>query len=576
MALFEGYTKFYREDFMNLINLKLWQRGSLFFLFLVVSVGTWAGVNLRNGNFYISYTDIVIPGEGEKLKITRTYNSKSTRAGWFGFGWGSLYETRLEVGADGSVTVHEHGGGAQTRFSPKKAIDSNSAAQKIVAAMKKAGREIPRNFAKKLAKNQELRHSYARQFNVSASLSEGTELYASTRGFQKLRVTKKGFERVYSDGKTETFDKQGRLTKMRDKNGQGVDLTYKGKNLASIKDSSAKQLLFSWHSTGRVKCIWSATSKKSKACYKYSGEDLIESKDIVGNIYRYSYDGSHNMTSITYPDKSMMKISYASGNQFVKEVVEKDGSKRSYKYESNPKRPKLHYWTLVTNHLNGGKKVTNRYEYDQKVRKDGSQYTHRTVISVNGVTTETTYSESCNLPEKIKKGKNVTTFKYNSKCFLERKVSSRGENVELKYHKKFNKITKIADKRKKTWSEFKYNKKGNLSSAKNSLGQQVALVYGSDGRVTRMIDMGKSKGGRNLAKAKKKGKVSMDFTYNSLGKPVKIKMSGVGTVTLVYDRFGKIKDIKNSKGSKAVLQKVTATFQSLLAIVKPAGVSLGV
>ncbi len=560
---------------MNLLNLKLWQRRGLFFLFLAVSVNTWAGVNLKNGNFYISYTDIVIPGEGEKLKITRTYNSKSTRAGWFGFGWGSLYETRLEVGADGSVTVYEHGAGAQTRFSPKNAIDPSVAAQKIIAAMKKAGREIPRNFAKKLAKNQELRQSYARQFNVSANLSKGSELYASTRGFQKLRVTKKGFERVYSDGKIQAFDKQGRLTKIRGKNGQGVDLTYKGKNLASIKDSSAKQFLFSWHSTGKVKCIWSATSKKNKSCYKYSGEDLIESKDIVGNIYRYSYDGNHNMTSITYPNKSMMKIAYASGSQFVKEVVEKDGGKRSYKYESNSKNPKLHYWTSVTNHLNGGKKQTNRYEYQQKVRKDGSQYTHRTVISVNGVTTDTTYSESCNLPKKVKKGKHVTTFKYNSKCFLKKKVSSRGENVELQYHKKFNKITKITDKGKKTWSEFKYNKKGNLSSAKNSLGQKVALVYGSDGRVTRMIDMGK-KGGRNLAKVKKKGKVSMDFTYNSLGKPEKIKMSGVGTVTLVYDRFGKIKNVKNSKGSKAVLQKVTSTFQSLLSIVKPAGVSLGV
>ena len=573
MALFEGYTKFYREGFMNLINLKLWQRGSLYFLFLAVSLSTWAGVNLRNGNFYISYTDIVIPGEGEKLKITRTYNSKSTRAGWFGFGWGSLYETRLEVGADGSVTVHEHGSGAQTRFSPKKAVDASSAAKKIVAAMKKAGREIPRNFAKKLTENQGLRQSYARQFNVSANLPAGSELYSSTRGFQKLRVTKEGFERIYSDGKKETFDKQGRLTKIRDKNGQGVDLTYKGKNLASIKDSSAKQLLFSWHSSGKVKCIWSVTSKKNKACYKYSGEDLIESKDIVGNVYRYSYDGNHNMTSITYPDKSMMKIAYASGSQFVREVVEKDGSKRSYKYESNPKKPKLHYWTSVTNHL-GEKKLTNRYEYEQKIRKDGSQYTHRTVISVNGVTTDTTYSESCNLPEKIKKGKHVTTFKYNAKCFLKKKVSSRGENVELQYHKKFNKITKITDKGKKTWSEFKYNKKGNLSNAKNSLGQRVALIYGSDGRVTRMIDMGK-KGGRNLAKAKK-GKVSMDFTYDSLGRAATIKMSGVGTVSLTYDRFGKIKDIKNSKGSREVLQKVTATFQSLLAIVKPAGVSLGV
>ena len=56
----------------------------------------YAGVNYKNGNFYVSYTDIVVPGGGKDLEITRTYNSHSTKAGWFGMGWGSDFETRLE------------------------------------------------------------------------------------------------------------------------------------------------------------------------------------------------------------------------------------------------------------------------------------------------------------------------------------------------------------------------------------------------------------------------------------------------------------------------------------------------
>ncbi len=48
---------------------------SVIFLSLVTSV-TYAGVNLKNGNFYISYTDIVVPGTGKTLDMTRTYNSK--------------------------------------------------------------------------------------------------------------------------------------------------------------------------------------------------------------------------------------------------------------------------------------------------------------------------------------------------------------------------------------------------------------------------------------------------------------------------------------------------------------------
>ena len=107
------------------------------FLGLLTSSLSLAGVNLKNGNFYISYTDIVVPGGGKKLEITRTYNSKATEVGWFGFGWGSEFETKLEASADGSIVIHEHGVGAKTRFTPKTAIDPVAASTKIVNEMSK-------------------------------------------------------------------------------------------------------------------------------------------------------------------------------------------------------------------------------------------------------------------------------------------------------------------------------------------------------------------------------------------------------------------------------------------------------
>ena len=58
--------------------------------FIISSFSAFGGVNLKNGNFYISYTDVVLPGTGKTLRVTRTYNSKATEIGWFGFGWGGL------------------------------------------------------------------------------------------------------------------------------------------------------------------------------------------------------------------------------------------------------------------------------------------------------------------------------------------------------------------------------------------------------------------------------------------------------------------------------------------------------
>ena len=99
-------------------------------------------MSIKNGNFFIGYTDIVYPG-GFEPKIERVYNSKTPFKGMFGWGWGNEYEVYLTVSADGSVVVHEYGGGAENRFNPvafnsselDKAVEliAATAAQKIGA-----------------------------------------------------------------------------------------------------------------------------------------------------------------------------------------------------------------------------------------------------------------------------------------------------------------------------------------------------------------------------------------------------------------------------------------------------------
>jgi hypothetical protein len=67
---------------------------------LIASSMAHAGVNPRNGDFYISYEDASLSGQGHEIELTRTYNSKSTKIGWFGYGWGSPFETSLTVTQD--------------------------------------------------------------------------------------------------------------------------------------------------------------------------------------------------------------------------------------------------------------------------------------------------------------------------------------------------------------------------------------------------------------------------------------------------------------------------------------------
>lgn len=538
-------------------------RSLLIVLMLFVSQVAFGGVNLKNGNWYIAYSDIIVPGGGNDLEVVRTYNSRSTEIGWFGLGWGSDYETFLRSSADGSVLIHENGAGAITRFTPKQQVNPKEAAQKIIEAMRKrspVNNDVAAKLLKKLVNDQELRQAYARKFDVQAKISAGTVLYSNERGLQEVHKTKDGYKRVYNDGKTEFFNDKGKLVQIKDKNGYKIDFNYsKEGNLESIKDSQAKQLFFSWFSNGRVKHIWSAGDKKT--AYKYEGTNLKESTDIEGNLYKYSYDQNYNMTEIAYADNTKMQIKYTTKTKFVKEIVDRNGNSTKYEYGEDAANPEYHYWTYVTKKSITGKPVKNKYEYEIKSRPDGSLYTYRIYTEINNIKTETIYSECCSLPLKITRGKHVTTFEYNKKGLLTKKTSTKGEYVELEYHPTFNKITQV--KNKDGWTKFDYDKKGNLQKADNNKGKSVMLFYDRRGRITKMVDYMKST----------KKRRTLTFKYNALGKPVEIAMSQVGKINVAYDNYGEIKKVESKAGQKMALQ-VTQAFQSLLSIVKPAGVNL--
>ena len=105
-----------------------------------------------------------------------------------------------------------------------------------------------------------------------------------------------------------------------------------------------------------------------------------------------------------------------------------------------------------------------------------------------------------------------------------------------------------------------YDDNGNLSKAVNDKNKAIALVYNNKGRIIKMID-----------KEAKDTRV-LTFIYNAQGKPVEISMGGK-KINVIYDNTGAIKKVESAHGHKMALE-VTQAFQSLLSIVKPAGVNL--
>jgi len=542
---------------------------------LIASVAS-ANVSLKNGNFFRGYTDIVYQG-GFEPKIERVYNSKTNYVGIFGPGWGNEYEVKLTVSADGSVVIQEYGGGAENRFIPAamKPQDLDAAVKSISDLYKDGGRfgtqKLFDEFKQRLRTDAMFRNeewqALVSQGKIKARiLATGTVLTSNRFAYQTLSRLADGYQRTYENGKVEKFNDKGNLVRVADKNGNVIDFTYgKDGRLEKLVDSFNRKMFFSFNTKGLIERIQGEDGKEVKYVYNQAGE-LAESKDVEGNVYKYKYsaDGQHNLTEIGYADKTTLAVEYYGRDKFgsVKSVKERDGSRMEYSYEFDAK-DKGHISVAVSSKGSDGKEVsTAKYEYFNKTKSDGEEWTYKMVSTTDGSRTETTYNECCGLPLIIKRGSEETSFQYDTKGRVTRKVTP-GDVTELSYDAKAGKVAKVVrnskiDKKLSNWSQFQYDERGNLVFAKNSDKRGVKLFYDGNGRIKSLIDQDQRR---------------LDFKYNENSKPIEITDPKLGSIKVSYKNSGDIDKIDSSAGQKVALQ-VTSAFQNLLEIIRPAGVNL--
>ncbi len=546
------------------------------FAALVTAFGAQANVSIRNGNFFIGFTDVIYPG-GYEPKIERVYNSKSPYNGIFGWGWGSDYEAYLTVEADGSVLVSESGGGAQNRFSPQnfKIKDLDAAVNTIAEAARAAGAMGSgaqlEAYRKQLKGNAEFRNEewskWRAQGKVAArKLQVGTKLTSNQFAFQWITVIPTGYVRSSDTGKVETFDANGRLLKVQDKNGSFILLTYnrEGK-IEKIADNLNRKMYLSYNKLGKVEKIQAENNKVAE--YRYNGaSEMTYSKDTDGNAYTYKFtsDKRHNLAEIGYADKTKLQVSYYGRDKFenVKSVKDRDGSITEYTYDKVPGEKNSLKVGVKIKSSEGRPISTSGYEYVFRNKPNGEEWTYKMVSTLDGARTETTYNECCGMPIFIKRGSEETAFNYDTKGRVTKKVTPT-EVTELSYDRKAGKVNRVVKfqkgkKKASEWSTFKYDARGNLVLAKNSAGAGVHLFYDNLGRIKTMMDQKKKQ---------------INFKYNENSKPVEISDPKMGTINVAYTNSGEVKKV-DSTGGRRIALAVTSAFQNLLEIIRPAGVTL--
>ncbi|MGH9958099.1 MAG: DUF6531 domain-containing protein [Pyrinomonadaceae bacterium] len=161
--------------------------------------GVGEPVNVTNGNMFIEQTDYRLPGFGEGLEITRTYNSKKQSAGLFGYGWSSILDESITIYgttlmrvslADGRSVYLTRPSGSSTIYTPSQ----------------------PLNFHGQVVKNVD-------------------NTYTLT----------------FKDGRVHQFNASGKLVSLADQNGNTVSLTYNGSgNPVTITDASGRTITLTY------------------------------------------------------------------------------------------------------------------------------------------------------------------------------------------------------------------------------------------------------------------------------------------------------------------------------------------
>lgn len=524
-----------------------------------------ASVTLRNGNFYMSYTDLSVPG-GSQMEIERVYNSKTDFAGMFGSGWGCEYEEYLRVQDDGSVVVHEYGGGADNHFTPltTQARPLDEIYDELTAAAEKLGQfsnaEEKAAYRVYLADHHEQEFERLRKLGLVKTEHLGVgQLFRSRRfGNELLSRVPEGYQRASdSGGRFEEFDLAGQLVRVWDANHNFVALHYDAQgHLSTMEDNNGNTFTFAFTPQGYVKSIaWG----DKVARYEYHGSDLVQSTDVQGHTYKYVYtaDNRHNMIGIHYSDGTDLRVAYypIDESENVKEIKDRDGTLWQYEYDRSVKDQ---YGVKVTVTAPDKKVSLDTYRYYTDHDATGALYTSRLVQSIDGDTTDTAYNSDAH-PLSITKNGVTTKFEYDVNGNVTLKQTA-AQTIKLTYDPIVRKVTSVTTTAggKTSMVAFKYDDKGNMIDATDPTGKEVAVAYDDNGRVSTM--------------AQKSGP-TMHIDYNKDSKPIRVAIDGIGEVSVLYKDNGDIAKVSSASGD-AVALKVTTIYQEMMTMIKPPAVPL--
>ncbi|MBI3345265.1 MAG: type IV secretion protein Rhs [Gammaproteobacteria bacterium] len=400
--------------------------------FGTTSYSTFAGdpVNMVSGNMYHTERDLAIKGRGGlPVVFERSYNSRDAKDGPLGFGWTHSFNH--------SLTFNDHNTNGVTDSADTDGItssvtwtDGTGSKKFILVAGSTAGVAVGSVFVPPKG-----------YFFNTARNADGTYSIREKNGLTYIFGNIAG-----------TVAQKAKLSKIVDRNGNALTLTYTGNNLTTVTDSLSRSLTLTYDVNNR----------------------LIEVKDWTNRRQQYVYDAAGNLVTYKNPlavagAQPPVSYSYYSDtllNHVMKSYTLPRGNGMTFEYYINGRVFK-HYTTLgettsfTYNDFRREAIGVNERGYTRTFYFDANGNPVK-IVEENGAERTYTY-DSVNVMNRLSKLSPpgyLTQYAYDTNGNVTRITQPSGATVEYSYFNTYNQPGKIKDARG-NYTLVKYDAKGN-------------------------------------------------------------------------------------------------------------------
>jgi len=396
-------------------------------------------INYATGNKYKRQVDFEIGGPGLPLNFARYYNSHNETDTQFGYGWTGSYSQSLSISTDTIILSEDDG--AQIHFK-----------------------------------------------------DDGSGTFVSEAdSVRKIIAVTGGHTLEEPDGSTLSFDGNGNLTQITDRNGNTQTITYTGDLIDTVIDNLGRQLTFHYNAQNKLETLVTSIGNFT---YTYDTNNNLTRLDNPEGTYRtYIYEDpndAHNLTGII-DERNIRVLTVAYDNE--DRAIVSEGA-------NGYKRVDITYNGIMTRQVTDSLGNITDIELQEK-------YGIGRVKSSSGAgcgSCQTALGESYELNDRLQMSQesdgegNIATYTYDDRGNVLTKTEAVGTPEErtttFTYHPQYALVATItrlsvANPGSDTVTKFTYDASGNLTGTTvtgYSDGAQTSIAsgmtYNSNGQIT--------------------------------------------------------------------------------------------